>query len=181
MRLWQICHQICHWICHGTKTCAYQLTSTQYWLPMIQRVLVHRFNRIRSIPQLLHCDKKAKSPVTNLSPPVTNLSRFLSRDKRVLWVDLDGSKCTDMITNSHSHDLGAAGALETVFWEIRFSNLARMVRVTRTHPLSGIWVKWDFRGLEGKTELSGIPVKSVSTVLPSIKWPANPNSGVKNK
>ena len=77
MRLWQICH----WICHGSKTCAYQLTSTQYWLPMIQRVLVHRFNRIRSIPQLLHCDKKAKSPVTNLS-------RFLSRDKRVLWVDL---------------------------------------------------------------------------------------------
>ena len=49
----------------------------------------------------------------------------------------DMPKCTDMITNSRTHDLGTVGALETVFWKIRFSNLARSGRVTRTHPLSG--------------------------------------------
>ena len=44
-------------------------------------------------------------------------------------------KCSNMVNSVHSHDLGTIGALETTFLENRFSILARMARVTRTHPL----------------------------------------------
>ena len=59
----------------------------------------------------------------------------------------DRPKCISMITNSQTHDSGAVGAQEPVFWEIRFSNLARMVRVTRTHPLKDSWFCfWKIQG-----------------------------------
>ena len=44
-------------------------------------------------------------------------------------------KCSNMVNSVHSHDLGTIGALEATFLENRFSILARMARVTRTHPL----------------------------------------------
>ena len=55
----------------------------------------------------------------------------------------DRPKCISMITNSQTHDSGAVGAQEPVFWEIRFSNLARSGRVTRTHPLSEVPLMWE--------------------------------------
>ncbi len=54
----------------------------------------------------------------------------------------DMLKCSNMVNGVHSHDLGTIGALETMFLENRFSILARMARVTRTHPLSRTSVKW---------------------------------------
>ena len=44
-------------------------------------------------------------------------------------------KCSNMVSSVQSHDLGTIGALETAFLENRFSILARMRRVMRTHPL----------------------------------------------
>ena len=47
----------------------------------------------------------------------------------------DRLKCSNMVSSVQAHDLGTIGALETAFLENRFSILARMRRVMRTHPL----------------------------------------------
>ena len=49
-------------------------------------------------------------------------------------------KCSIMVDSVHSHDLGTCtiGVLEITFLENRFPILARMARVTRTHPLNQV-------------------------------------------
>ena len=99
-------------------------------------------------------------------------------------------KCSNMVNSVHSHDLGTIGALETTFLENRFSILARMRRVMRTHPLKGLLTigqnRFETSGRVGEIESNestseaagtrGLPVRqcwnSVSRLHRSY-WPSD--------
>ena len=113
------------------KNCSYSLCCHQWWLSLLQTVWAHQL-----IQQQVLFDRSGMIWSQNLAwqNRVTICHTFVTWQTWPMS-GFDILKCSNMVSSVQSHDLGTIGALETAFLENRFSILARMRRVMRTHPL----------------------------------------------
>ena len=126
----------CHGICHARQNRAilgpYSLSSHQWWLSLLQTVWAHQLIQQQVLYDCSGMIWRRNLAWQNL---VTICHTFVTWQTWPMS-GFDMLKCSNMVNSVHSHDLGTIGALEATFLENRFSILARMARVTRTHPLS---------------------------------------------
>ena len=114
------------------KNGSYSLFSHQWWLSLLQTVWAHQL-----IQQQVLYDCSGMIWRQNLAwQNLVTISHTFVTWQTWPMSGFDMLKCSNMVNSVHSHDLGTIGALETTFLENRFSILARMARVTRTHPLT---------------------------------------------